>query len=89
MDSQGMAERKLQTITPMRYYLTYNLPSSELEKDFEFRRKLLGSSHWFEQTEIDDGDNNTRITISVDERMASYMLLKIPYKVEKRPNYGL
>jgi hypothetical protein len=73
----------------MRYYLTYNLPSSELAKDTEFRNKLLGSSHWFELKSISDGDNDTQITISVDERMASYMALKIPYKMELRPNHGI
>lgn len=69
----------------MRYYVTYNVPWDEIEKDEEFRNKLLGRSHWRQEETIEE--NGLRVTVSVDERTASYISLR--YTTEVRPNHGI
>lgn len=69
----------------MRYYITYTVPKSDIKKERKIRDKLLGSAHWCEENEDEDGA--IIVTVSVDEKTASFIALR--YQCTSRPNYGI
>ena len=73
----------------MRHYVTYRVPKLDLEEDEKFRSKLLGSAHWYhmETVDVENGDTEFEITVSVEERTASFIALR--YNCTIRPNHGI
>lgn len=74
----------------MRYYVTYIVPKKEQKKEKIFRDRLLGSAHWNIIEDVPDDDDNVgaiQVTVSVDERTATFIALK--YNSTMRPNYGI